>query len=293
MSGESFLRRVWSGVAARLGLHGGDKATVRESVEEIVGDTIEAAGTAIDPAERAMLGNVFTFGELTVAEVKVPRADIVAVDRGASLEALREVFLKAKVSRLPVYRETLDNVIGMVHVKDLLPYWGGERPYDLRSILREVIFVPPTKSALALLSQMRHRRCHLALVVDEYGGTDGLVTIEDLVEKIVGDIADEHDAPGTPQIVDLPDGRIECDGRAPIAELAQKLGRDLRPADAGEGVETVGGLIVTLADHLPVVGERVIHPSGVEFEVIDAGRRRVKRARVKLLPQSAPAARPG
>jgi magnesium and cobalt transporter len=168
----------------------------------------------------------------------------------------------------------------MVHIKDLLPYWGDGAEFALDRIIREVLFVPPSMRVLDLLLQMRDTGIHMAIVVDEYGGTDGLATIEDLVEEIVGEIQDEHDKILPPRITELPDGALEADGRVEVEDLEAKLGLRLLEPDRREDVDTLAGLIFTLLDRVPARGEVIRHPAGVEFEVLDADPRRIKRLRI-------------
>jgi CBS domain containing-hemolysin-like protein len=192
------------------------------------------------------------------------------------IAAMRE----AMHTRLPVYRSTLDEVIGMVHIKDMLPFWGDGADFQLERIKREILFVPHSMRVLDLLLQMRDTGVHRAVVVDEYGGTDGMVTIEDMVEEIVGEIQDEHDKILPPQITELPDGALEADARVEVEELEKWLGMSLLDDERREDVDTLSGLIFTLLDRLPARGEVVHHPAGIEFEVVDADPRRIKRLRI-------------
>jgi CBS domain containing-hemolysin-like protein len=236
--------------------------------------------TSIDPEERLMLMNILKLDELKVGEVMVPRADIVALEAQATLDEAMTLIRKEMHSRIPVYRDTLDHIIGMVHVKDLIGQVHS-RSFDLGKIMRKSLFVPPSMSVRDLLAKMRASRLHLAIVVDEYGGTDGLVTIEDLVEEIVGEIRDEHDEVEAPLLVALANGAIEADARLPIADLERHFGLKLRDEEREETIDTVGGLVAALMGHVPRTGERVQHPNGVELEVIDADLRRAKRLRVR------------
>jgi len=211
----------------------------------------------------------------------VPRVDIVGIDATVSLENLVRIFREQFHSRLPVYRASLDHVIGMVHVKDLLATWGRTEGFDLRKILREVLFCPRSMPVLDLFVRMRQRRIHMAVVVDEYGGTDGLVTIEDIVEVIVGEIDDEHDEVERPRIVTISPGVFEADGRALLADLEAVLGVDLLPAERDESVETVAGAVAALAGRMPQRGEVIGHATGTTIEVVEADARRVRRVRVR------------
>lgn len=248
---------------------------------------------ASDLSQKRMVTAAERFHRLRVDDVMVPRADIVAVDSASTLTELSAAFKEAGHSRLPVYKESLDDPTGMVHIKDLLPYLmldakgRTNKTYPNKKVLqyikREVLFVPPSMLAQDLLRRMQGRRIHMAVVVDEYGGTDGLVTIEDLIETIVGDIDDEHDERDPEvQIVTGKTGRSvwEADARILIDDFEKALGRDFATPDEEDDVDTLGGLIFTLAGRVPERGEIIRHASGIEFEVMDADSRRVKRLRI-------------
>ncbi len=256
------------------------ETSLRESLEELIEEHDESQ-EPINPEERLMLMNVLELDQRRVDDVMVPRADIVAAREGVALDELVAIFNEASHSRLPVFRETLDDVIGMVHIKDLLGLWDKSQPLAMSELVRAVLFVPPSMPVLDLLLQMQATHIHMALVVDEYGGTDGLATIEDLVEEIVGEIEDEHDRLEAPQVVELPDGTLELDARTPIDDLEQRIGCNLLPEERDEDVATVGGLVFSLLGRVPRRGELMSHPAGVEFEVVDADARRVKRVRVR------------
>jgi CBS domain containing-hemolysin-like protein len=260
---------------------------IRESLEEVIEES-ERQSPELSPQERRMLANLLKFGELRVGDVMVPRADIVAVEETTSLQELIESLRKEQHSRLPIYRETLDDPIGLVHIKDLLSlveigedgamHWPD---VPISRIRRNLLFVPASMPALDLLLQMQTTHMHLALVIDEYGGTDGLVTIEDLVEEIVGDIDDEHDVAEAPQLKALPDGGWEADARLDLDDFREQTGLHLEPEGGDENVETLGGLVVALLGRLPQRGEIIPHPSGLEFEVLEADPRRIKRLRLR------------
>jgi CBS domain containing-hemolysin-like protein len=303
--------RSWFGIAA-------------PTVDETRAKT-EAPGENAKAEARSMMVNLLEFASMRVDDVMVPRVDIVAIEESASLHALMQRFAEASHSRLPVYRETLDDLIGMVHIKDLLslmiksssqkrrrkpakPEQETASPTDklsLRSadlsrtvkqagIVRELLFVPPSMPVSDLLVKMQATHLHMAVVVDEYGGTDGLVTIEDLVEVIVGDIADEHDTGEERLIRDLGKGVYVADARVPIEEVESLLGRPLLPEEQQEEADTLGGLIFAMLGRVPVRGELVRHPSGVEFEVAESDPRRVKKIRIHAPPgDAAPAAESG
>lgn len=266
-----------------LGVGRNGEANLRESLEELI-DDYQQEVAPIDPEERLMLLNILNFGEMRVREVMVPRADIVAIDLATALDGVVDLFVNASHSRIPVFRGALDDVVGMVHIKDLIRFWGHSEAFDLEAIVREVIFVPPSMPVSALLMQMRASRVHMALVIDEYGGVDGLVTIEDLVEEIVGEIQDEHDEIEGPLLVEKGDGTYDADARAEIEELEHLVGCDLLPDDREEEVDTLGGLVFSLLGRVPQRGEVISHPCGLEFEVIEADPRRIKKLRVRGTP---------
>ena len=227
-----------------------------------------------------MLTNILSFSELSISDVMVPRADIEAISANSTLEQVVDRFKDTSHSRMPVFNETLDNVTGMFHIKDLINFWGDKDHGDWQKFRREVLFVPPSMSVPDLLLKMRATHIHMATVVDEYGGIDGLVTIEDLVEEIVGDIEDEHDEQEGPLIVVASNGMIEVDARASIEELEALLEVDLLPEDEDEEVDTVGGLVFQLAGQIPARGEIISHSGGLDFEIIDADPRKVKKVRI-------------
>ncbi|MHB2168283.1 hemolysin family protein [Alsobacter sp. R-9] len=294
---DSFIDRL----LVKLGFR--SPASMRDDLVDALSEG--APATDFSPQERAMLRNVLRLRTNRVQDVMVPRADIVAVSIEITLGELLRVFRTAGHSRLPVYAETLDDPRGMVHIRDFLDYMAGRAesspgrrrrkapvdapdlgkvdlstPLSAARILRPVLFVPPSMPALDLLVKMQTLRTHMALVIDEYGGTDGLVSIEDLVEIVVGEIEDEHDEDETPEIVPAADGSFIADARASLEDAAATFGVDLAGDESAEDVDTLGGLIATLAGRVPVRGEIVAHSSGLEFEILDADPRRIKRLRV-------------
>ncbi|WP_169543558.1 hemolysin family protein [Sneathiella aquimaris] len=259
--------------------------SVRSTLEELIEEHNDPE-QAINATEKAMLTNILSIGALNVSDVMIPRADIEAIDNSLSLEQVVARFSDTSHSRLPVYKENLDNVVGMFHIKDLINFWGQTEHTNWQNFTREILFVPPSMTVQDLLLKMRATHIHMANVVDEYGGIDGLVTIEDLVEEIVGDIEDEHDEQEGPLIFVSGNGTIEADARAAITELEDLLGLDLLPEEEDEDVDTVGGLVFQLAGHIPTRGEIIPHISGLNFEIIDADPRKVKRIRVRRDPES-------
>ena len=277
-----------------LGL--GDEPGLRSLIESAL---TKSKSDELSPQERSMMLRILRFGTLTVEDVMVPRADIVAVDDSITIEELLRVFRKSEHSRLPVYRETLDDPRGMIHIRDLMSWITEEangndnetidlgkvdlsRTTGSIQIARELIYVPASMSVLELLLKMQTAQLHLALVVDEYGGTDGLVSIEDLVEEVVGEIADEHDVDDAPMLRTDSSLGLAADARVPIDELEEFLGTDLVTDEQEEDIETLGGLVFALTGRIPARGELVKHPCGVEFEVLDADPRRIKRLRIHL-----------
>ena len=234
----------------------------------------------ITPEERDLLMNLLRFGRLNAEDAMVPRPDIVAVEESATLEDIVGMIRQDGHSRMPVYRDTLDEIVGMVHIRDVMPYWGGTNEFQLQQIIRPLLFVPQSMPVVDLLAKMRVSRLHMAVIVDEYGGTDGLVTIEDLVEEIVGEIEDEHDVVSTPTLSISPDGAVEADARTEIEALESHFGVQLRDNEFDEDLDTVGGLVSRLAGRVPLRLDRLSHPSGLIFEIVDADPRRVKRVRV-------------
>jgi CBS domain containing-hemolysin-like protein len=241
----------------------------------------------MSPHERQMLRNLLHFGDQTVGEIAVTRGDIMAVASTVDFDQLVRAFADAGHSRMPVYGESLDEVIGMVHVKDVFMATVDEtRERSLKALMREPLFVPESMGVLELLARMRAERIHLAIVVDEFGGTEGLVTIEDVVEEIVGDIEDEHDEAEAGMLTLLDDGLWEADARIELEELQKTVDPRLTAED--DEIDTLGGLIFLMAGHIPEQGECVVHPSGWRLEAVDSDSRRIGRVRLHA-PEQAPA----
>jgi magnesium and cobalt transporter len=262
--------------------------SVRESIAELVQEAgseaaVGAAGEAVglDAHERALIANVLRLREITADDVMVPRPDIVAMRADVTLAQAIDLIREEGHSRMPVFREHLDDLLGMVHIKDVFAFTGVPETFSVEKILRKPLMVAPQISVLDLLLQMRQTRTHLALVVDEYGGIDGLVTIEDLVETIVGDIADEHDEIEGPMLVERPDGALDLNALLPVEDFEAKIGNVLSDDERAADIETVGGLVFNLAGRVPTKGEIIPHPSGVEFLVLEADARRIRRLRAR------------
>jgi CBS domain containing-hemolysin-like protein len=306
--GDNWLARA---IRTLLGWRSG---SLRADLENVL-ETSPPDGNGFTVVERAMLRNVLDLRERRIADVMVQRADIIAVKQDIALGDLMKLFESAAVSRLVVYRETLDDPEGMVHIRDLLAYITSrsqvdpeantrrKRPLpanlDLRSIdlsmplehagiIRKLLYVPPSMPAIDLLAQMQATRVHLSLVVDEYGGTDGLVSIEDLVEQIVGRIDDEHDDDAPPSIVKQPDNSFITDARAPIDDVVAVIGQTFDPGEAASTVDTIGGYLVAQLGRLPSRGEIISGPGPYEIEVLDADPRRLKRLRISLRKELPP-----
>ena len=280
-NGTGRIRNIWRRLT---GPRNGDES-ISQTLEELaVRHNADARPT--DPAERTLLENTLKVRRLPVENVMIPRADIVAIPSGSDLAGLLEVVGRSRHSRLPVYGKDLDDIVGMIHIRDVLAHIRNDDPPALGALLREVLFVSPAMLVLDLLLEMRLTRTHMALVVDEYGGIDGLVTIEDLVEEIVGDIEDEHDIVGAPLLDRGPDGMIVADARATLEEFEALVG-DVLSDEEREDIDTLGGLVFNLVGRVPSRGELVAHPSGIEFEVLDGDPRRLKRLRVRNLPAAA------
>jgi magnesium and cobalt transporter len=273
---------IWSTVRALFG----DTAepTLREQIEEAIddheGDPAPDEKGDLSPVERQMVRNLLSFGKRTVDDVGVPRADIVAIPENSSFAELVAVLADAPHSRLPVYRDSLDEVVGMIHIKDAFALLARGEPFPetILSLIRQPLYVPQSMGVLDLLAEMRSQRIHLAIVIDEYSGTEGLVTIEDLVEEIVGNIEDETDDAVVPLMVQLEDGMWEADARAELEDVAETI--DPRLAEIDEDVDTIGGLAFVLAGHVPQPGEMLVHDSGWRIEVTAGDTRRATRLRL-------------
>jgi len=272
------LKGIWRRLSGRRSNEG----SISETLSDLAAQHTEDA-TPIDPLERALLENTLKLRRMTIEDVMVPRADIIALSAAAPLEEVVAAVEQSRHSRLPVFEKDLDRIVGMIHVKDVLAHIGKPDTPSLKDLAREVLFVSPAMLVLDLLLEMRLKRTHMALVVDEFGGIDGLATIEDLVEEIVGDIEDEHDIAEPPQLETRPDGTLVADARATLEDFEAAVGEVLTD-DEREALDTLGGLVFSLVGRVPSRGELVSHPSGLEFEVLDSDPRRLKRLRVRNLP---------
>ena len=285
MSGGTARPGLGTRIRGLLGLKAPEHS-VREHIAELVQEAADAPQLPgmleeLDRHERALIANILRLRGTMADDVMVPRPDIVAISADLSLEAALQVIRAEGHSRLPVYGEELDDILGMVHIKDVFAHVGSPETFSLRAILRRPLMIAPQIPVLDLLLQMRQARMHLALVVDEYGGIDGLVTIEDLVETIVGDIADEHDEIEGPTVTERPDGTLDINARLSVEDFEQRMGHVLTDAEREADIETVGGLVFTLAGRVPARGEVLSHPSGIEFRVLDSDPRHIRRLRVR------------
>ncbi|CAN5348075.1 hypothetical protein BH10PSE12_BH10PSE12_18700 [soil metagenome] len=258
---------------------------IEEAIDEYDGEEEEGATPAtkgdLSPIERQMLRNLLHFSEHTVDDVAVPRADIIAIEEKASFADLAALFAEAGHSRIPVYRDTLDTIVGMIHIRDAFAILAGSAPPPdtLESLIRQPLYVPESMGALDLLAEMRAKRTHLAIVLDEYSGTEGLLTFEDLVEEIVGEVEDEHDEAPQALLVPLSGGRWDADARAELDDVAKEI--DPKLGDVEEDVDTLGGLAFVIAGRVPEAGEILAHEeSGWRLEVIASDARRVTRLRL-------------
>ncbi|HWP25158.1 MAG TPA: hemolysin family protein [Xanthobacteraceae bacterium] len=295
------------GFFARLvrALFGWKAGPTRADIEVVVESAVPGE-TGVSQEERRMLKNILALRERRLDDVMVPRADIVAVQQDISLGELLKTFQSAAHSRLVVYNDTLDDPVGMVHIRDLIAFMMSQaevppekrrkrkklqagldlraidlsQPLSAIKIIRDILFVPPSMPAIDLLAKMQTSRIHLALVVDEYGGTDGIVSIEDLVEQIVGEIADEHDEETAPTVVRQADGTFLADARASLDDVIAAVGPEFDIGDAAREVDTLGGLLMAQAGRLPLRGELVEGPPGFELEVLDADPRRIKKIKI-------------
>lgn len=280
---DAGLWRKMQGLLRPFRRRDGDE-TAKDPLEELIEER-EEAEIPLGEDERLLLANILELRNRSAEDVMVPRADIVAADRDASLHEVVELMTKSGHSRIPVYRETLDDALGMIHIKDILAWRCEGDQFRPAKVLRQVLFIAPSMEVLELLLEMRVKRCHMALVVDEFGGVDGLVTIEDVVEEIVGEIEDEHSRGSEPNIVVRADGSIDMDARAPVESIAEHFAGALSEEEQ-EDIDTVGGLVVSVAGRVPIRGELITHPAGLEFEVLDADPRRLKRLRVRHAEQA-------
>ncbi|OUI86868.1 hemolysin C [Acetobacter tropicalis] len=268
------------------GLRSSIAALVQQAADESEEETADGEKPELDRQERALIANILRLRNISADDVMVPRPDIVAMSVSISLDDALAMMRRENHSRMPVYRDQLDDIVGMIHVKDLIAYVGTSEAFNLEALLRQPLMVAPQIPVLDLMLQMRQRQTHMALVIDEYGGIDGLVTIEDLIETIVGDISDEHDEPAATLIVERPDGSFDVDARCPVEEFERQIGPILTPSEKEAEIETIGGLVFRMAGHVPTRGEVLTHENGYVFRVLDADARHIRRVRLRKLPNA-------
>lgn len=276
---SSLISQLFSVIAEKVGLSGGRRESLKEVVEEAL-EEHEGDTEAINPEERLMLTNILDFGELEAKDIMTPRPDIVAVPLTITLMELKQVISDKEHTRMPVYGRDLDDVKGFIHIKDLVRYLGDGHDFSMQDILRDLMAIPQSVKALDLLKEMRHKRVHMALVVDEYGGTDGIVTLEDLFERIVGDIHDEHDEEdGVTDFTLVSEDLAVADARVEIEVVEEAFGITLVNRDDRNAPNTLGGLVFTLLGRVPKTGEK-LEMDGIRFEVIRANRRQIRQLRI-------------
>lgn len=278
----SWFKDAFGNLRAFISRRRAEEAII-EAVEEIIENPEDSGGS--NTAEKELLTNLLSARDRTVKDIMIPRVDVFAVDEAINLKKLAGVMSNSGHSRVPVYRRTLDDAVGFVHIKDVTAALVDDKPILLKDILRKLLFVPPSSPVTKLLLQMRQKRQHMALVIDEFGGVTGLVTIEDVVEEIVGDIDDEHDDPAQSTALQRrPDGSVIVDARMPLDAFETQVGSILQDHERQEN-DTLAGLVFSLAGRVPARGEVLPHPSGISFEVMEADTRRIKRLRLHNLPQ--------
>lgn len=258
---------------------------LREALEELISEEVTTPESAVATHERRLITNVLELRNLAVVDIMVPRADIFAVEQGISRDDLLKLLAERPHARIPVYKGDLDNIVGVVNMKDIFTKLATGQDFDVGALMREPMVVSPAMRVMDLILHMRQSKVHIAFVVDEFGGIDGLVTINDLIEAIVGEIDDEYDFETTPQLIERPDGSAIADARYPIEDFEHRFGNVFTEDDERDEVDTLGGLVTYLAGRVPMRGEVIRHENGMEFDVIDADPRRVMRLRVRNLPK--------
>lgn len=266
----------------RHALRNRQDTSLKEVLEEAIEEHEELADERLAPEEKIMLHNVLSFSDIKVSDIMVPRTDIAAVASDIDWDSFKRHIIETRHTRVPVYEETLDRILGFIHIKDLLPVFSGTEAFEMHKVLRSLLFVPPSMRIMDLLVMMRNAGNHMAIVVDEYGGTDGLVTMEDLFEEIVGDIQDEHDdeEDSEDKILRLNDTTYEVNARIPVEKLERDLGLNLVTEEKEGEFDTLGGLLFFQLGRVPSRGEIVRHASGIRFEITEADPRRIRKVRI-------------
>ncbi len=259
--------------------------SLREAIEEYIVEPDRFNADSVSTHERILFSNILKLRDISVVDVMIPRADIVALDVDTSKNDLLKLLSEQQFSRFPVYTETLDDVLGTIHIKDIVAALAQGQEIKLKDLIIEIPIVSPSMSILDLVLKMRHSRRHMALVVDEYGGIDGLVTIGDVIESIIGEIDDEHDNQVDPQMIEAPDGSVIADARVDLEEFEGRYGAMLKEEEREES-DTLGGLVFDLAGRIPVRGEVITHASGMVFEVMEADPRRINSLKISQIPES-------
>lgn len=275
---SSLSERIKAWLRSTLRSRGGDNS-LKEALEEVLEEHGEE-GDQLPREEQDILKNVLGFGELAVKNIMTPRTDIKAVEYNTGLEDIKQHIARHSHTRIPIYNDTLDNVKGFIHIKDLVPLLSGDSPFNMALILRDILFVPPSMKLIHLLVKMRMAGVHMAIVIDEYGGTDGLVTLEDLFEEIVGDIQDEHDDEDPDAAEWNASGYCDVKARVPVEKLEKDLGLTLNTEEDKEVYETLGGLIFHQLGRVPEKGEIIEHKSGARLEILAADPRRIQKVRI-------------
>ncbi len=266
-----------------------NEEALREAIEEYIVEPESFNGDSISTHERVLLSNILNLRDISVANVMIPRADIVAIDVNSSKKDLLKLLSEHRYSRFPVFHDTLDEVVGTIHIKDIVATLAKGEKLSIKEIITEIPIVSPSMPILDLVLKMRQTRRHVALVVDEFGGIDGLITIGDVIETIIGEVDDEHDIECEPQIKSNKDGSLTSDARVYLTDFEDHVGKFLNDEERGES-DTLGGLVFDLAGHVPVRGEVITHPTGMVFEILDADPRRVKSLKITNIPESSDSA---
>ena len=266
---------------------GKPETTLHEALKEYVADGDGMGAQSLAQNERTLISNILKLRDTRAVDVMIPRADITAIDITTSPDELLALLSEKQYSRFPVYRESLDDIVGTIHIKDILATLARKMPLDIEQLIRDVPIVSPAMQVMDLLLEMKETRRQMALVVDEFGGIDGLVTVGDIIGSIVGEIEDEHEIDDQPQLTQTADGTILADGRVDVDEFEHRFGSFLSD-DERQDIDTLGGLVFAIAGRVPARGEVVSHDSGLVFEVLDADPRRVHRLRIKNIPKDLP-----
>ena len=289
------LNRTWNcglfrWIKSLLPIKDNKDDSLLEAIEELIEDDDTSNQSVVAVHERQLISNILQLRDLPVIDIMVPRADIVAISINAPREDIIELLSKKPHSRIPIYKRDLDNIIGVVHIKDMLSSIAKGITFDLKDIMREAMVVSPSMRVMDLLLQLRQSRVHIAFVVDEFGGIDGLITINDLIEAVVGEIDDEYTFGIVPKMIEHSDGSTIADARYSIKDFEEKYGDVFIEDDEDEDVDTLGGLVTAIAGHVPSRGEIISHSSGIKFEILDADPRHVLSVRIRNLPKKEPVA---